>query len=873
MKKAITLFSMMLATGITGYASVLHQTDSVEIREKIEELGLSPRTVSQINDFMQQQRAEAPEAELPGTVEMRYKRVATAPKDGCFYGIGDPRNYYKSDGLTDAECAECEKNGGRVKTSQSYVWGLTKGADKLIWGSINNYFCTRAFDKIGGMEGGMPVTATDNSCYVCEFEEAASGDRYSDWHAPRIYSFDMSTNEKTDVTPADDNEALSRTLGLRSAGTIENISFVGGPNLDNKVSIFAYDNSQPVAEFQKSWALGSLPGFPARAPYNMRRWALANGELYFGVEWKDGATKETGGAVLRFRKENKHDLSDPAINDPEHFFEVVGWTRGGVAEMVFMDNHLYVTTWPSCTLCKSPAVNVKLHKVTSADDTRWQELFTYADYDPDLLCGQLGSGGAMAVYKDQIYFGTLNMPMMGVMFAAEMYGIDLSDPQQLITALLATTRGCTLFRYVPTPGEGNGYRIDLLYGESELPAFNLQTKEWEMKSTGMTPLYGKSGFGDIMNNYCWSMNVYNEKLYIGTMDWTGSIYPRLEEMLIGKVENAQQILDLLKLLGYASGQIGFDLLRIDGADQAAKVISRDGLGHQTQYGIRNMINIDGKLYLGTANPYNVHDISGWELIEMTEDAPYKELKVSWTPEDMKYGEAVSEKQLNAKVTTQLGLPVKGTYHYTVMYQSIEDAGRLTPETYNLRMTFEPEDPDTYAACSAKRTLTVAKSMLQVTGDTIEITTDGPLPDNYTYKIEGFVYEDDENVLDKKPTALCEVTEPLQEGNYDVVVSGGESKLYDFNYKNGQLLITLPLAANAALEEQFALYPVPFKDVINIKSPARVLKVSVNNIAGAEMMSIENPDQTLDLSRLPEAVYLLRIETEHGVFVRKVTKTK
>ncbi|MGL4292257.1 MAG: T9SS type A sorting domain-containing protein [Bacteroidales bacterium] len=848
------------------------EIDPMKIHQKAQALDLSENTNILIENLIRKQQINAQERGRMEKASMRYKRVAHAPKDGCFYGVGDPRNYYVATGLTQEQCTECEKTGGRIKTSQSYVWGLTKGADKLLWGSINNYFCTRAFDKIGGMEGGMPVTATDNSCYVCEFEEAASGNRYSDWHAPRIYSYDISSGVKTDVTPIESDEALSRTLGLRSAGSLENISFVGGPNMDNKVSLFAYDNSQPVASFLKSWALAGLPEYPTRSPYNMRRWAVANDELYFGVEWKDYTVNTTGGAILRFKKENKGDLSNPSITDPGHFFEVVGWTRGGVAEMVFMNNHLYVSTWPASTLCKSPEVGGRLAKVSSADDEKWKELFTYADYDPDLLCGMLGSGGAMAVYQDQIYFGTLNMPMMGVMFAAELYGIDLKDTKQMLATLLGTTRGCTLFRYTESDQNEKGYVVELLYGESHLPAYNMQTKQWELTSTGMTPLYGSSGFNNVMNNYCWSMNVYNDKLYIGTMDWTGSIFPRLEEMEQNNPDS-KVIIDFLKTLGYGSKQLGFDLIRIDGPTQAGKVISRNGLNEETQYGIRNMINIDGTLYLGTANPYNVHDISGWELISMTEEAPYKELKIKWEPASMTYGEVLSEKQLNARVTTSLGLPVKGVYNYTINYEPVVDASRLVPANYNLRLDFMPEDQDKFDICSAKRIVNVNKSILNITGDTIMIETTDPLPESYTYKVTGFVYDDDENVLDKKPQTYVELPDPLIPGNFEVTLNGAESKLYDFNYKNGQLIVKLPTAINQEIENKVSIYPIPFRGVITLQSEASVLSVSLTDVAGNQVFHKINPDSSLDLSFLPEAIYIMKIETEHGVFVRKVSKMK
>ncbi|MEG1585667.1 MAG: T9SS type A sorting domain-containing protein [Bacteroidales bacterium] len=802
---------------------------------------------------------------------VRYQRVSKAPKDGCFYGIGNTGNTFNPQGISEEECVECEKNGGRVKTNQSYVWGLTKGSDKLIWGTVNNYFCTRLFDRIGGLESGMPVSPTDNSCYVCEFDQAASGKLDSDWHAPRIYSYDINNKKTTDITPPESDEALSRTLGLRSAGSLGKISFVAGPNMDNKVSLFAYDNSPAIPQFLKSWALASLPGFPDRVPYNMRRWSVAKDELYFGVEWKNPKDKTSGGAVLRWKKEKTDDLKNPALNDPSEFFEVVGWTRGGVAEMVTMNNRLYVTTWPSSTLCKSPEITGdKLEPVKDINDTKWQEMFSYSDYDPDLVCGMIGSGGGMAVYKGQIYFGTLNMPLMGAMFAAMQYGIDMKDPKSMLGAVLGTSRGCALFRYTETDESEKGYKIELLYGEEELPAYDMASKSWIKKSTGMTPLYGKSGFNNIMNNYCWSMNVYDDKLYIGTMDWTSSIYPRLEDMLKDN-EQGKQILSLIRMLGILSHQIGFDLYRIDGPDQKAKVITRNGLGEETQYGIRNMINLDGKLYLGTANPYNVHEISGWELIEVTEKAPQNAVDLIWDPMPMKYGELLTDDQLNAKVLNKAGEEIPGSYTYTLMYQPVEDIQQLRPGTYNLRVSFMPENKDLYPELTTKKDLIIDKSVLDVNGDTLFMDVTDDIPATYSYKMKGFVFDDTEDVLIQKPTAKASVPTDKTPGSYEIMIQGGQSDYYDFNYRNGLLVIKVPTNLDANVEKAFSLYPIPFKNEIHIEAESAVKRVVITTMTGSEIYRIDNPGTTLNLSKLPSAVYIMSVETENGTIVRKVSK--
>lgn len=824
------------------------------------------------------------------SMQIRYERVSRAPKDGCFFGIGNPENSYSTTELTTEECTACESKGGRVKTNQSYVWGLTRGNDKVIWGTINNYFCLRAFEQFGSSAmDGMPQPPTDNSCYVCEFEEAASHDKFSDWQPPRFYNYDVKTKVTTDITPDIDNIPLQATQGIRSAGTLGNISFLGGPckkgyekqlfSLEEKpqestpmpsaISFFAYDNSKPVAEFIGSWLMESLPGFEDRMPFNIRRWTVANDELYFGVQWMSKTINGvTGGAILRWKKEAGIDQSKNIAD----LFEVVGWTKGGVSEIVFHNNHLYATTWPSCTLCKSPDVNDKLPKVTDVNDKPWDILFSYSQYDPDPVVGNTGLGGAMTVYQGQIYFGTLHMPILPMLMAAQYYGIDMEDEQKMLEMLIATFRSATLFRYTEGEQFENGYNIELLYGEEELPAYDMNSKKWVNTSTGFTPLFGKSGFGNIMNNYCWSMDVHNDKLYIGTMDWGESIGSRLDEMLADQ-SFGPILIAFIRELAKKTEAFGFDFLRMESPNEAAKMISSNGLGIETQYGIRNMTHLGDYLYLGTANPYNVHEHSGWELIEVSEGTPRQEVILTWEPANLNYGELPNENQLNAQVTNTQEEPIPGVYEYTVMYKPVENIDRLNSGTYNLRLKFTPDNKDEYPEVTAKKDLLINKAVLEVLGDTIKMEADEELPTEYTYKMKGFVFDDDESDLTEKPTATADVPVDKQPGSYQIVVQGGKSDNYDFNYKNGLLVIQVPTNLEQGVENAFAIYPIPFKNEILIESKTPIRQVVVNDMTGAEVFRIANPDSKLNLSHLSAGIYVMSIETENGTIVRKVTKAE
>jgi hypothetical protein len=125
---------------------------------------------------------------------------------------------------------------------------------------------------------------------------------------------------------------------------------------------------------------------------------------------------------------------------------------------------------------------------------------------------------------------------------------------------------------------------------------------------GATPLYGGAGYGNFFNTYTWSMEVYNNQLYVGTFDWS----------YVAHVNMPQD----LPPITLPNETYGADLFRFDSTRKPAKAISYYGVGNYLNYGIRNMLVANGKLYLGSANPMNLETTAGepnggWEVIELS----------------------------------------------------------------------------------------------------------------------------------------------------------------------------------------------------------------------------------------------------------------
>ncbi len=133
----------------------------------------------------------------------------------------------------------------------------------------------------------------------------------------------------------------------------------------------------------------------------------------------------------------------------------------------------------------------------------------------------------------------------------------------------------------------------------------------------------------------WAMEVYEDQLYVGTMDWSYLIFRDMigtlpEEMPFSCNQFPDIDCDLLTLAYEEFATLfdpiyfyGSNLFRFSDSCTFAVPESLAGLGNYTNYGIRNMVASCGGLYAGTANPMNLltdptDDIpeGGWELIRL-----------------------------------------------------------------------------------------------------------------------------------------------------------------------------------------------------------------------------------------------------------------
>ncbi len=536
-------------------------------------------------------------------------RLAKAPADECFHGIGDENNEYVPDGI---DCTECYDEEGEPKVNQAYVWGLAKADDYLWFGTAPNVHCL----VIGGYLGATYPMATDS--FACEFGSGPYSPplpgMIGDWRPPRIYVYDIILGDLIDKTPNDN--LLQQTVGIRSAGSNNGVVFFGGPNMSYSsggINLFAFNTET-----------GEYLGSQTFTDYNnIRKWAVVQNVLYTAVGADDG------GRVLRWTG----NVSDPFQ------FEEVGVLDSSGAELAEHEGRLFVSTWPGggeltpgsfsvAGLFMSP--EIPTGGLTAANALYWVKVWEASDYEPDPVTAATYGGGALASYDGYLYWGTMHVPMLSTVAHFGVYGSP-EGPEDLLKSMIGTYRSISIFRGADF--DGGDPEVELLYGMPALPAYS-PIYGWSMvpNNMGEFPKYGPSGFGNPFNNYTWTMDVFDDQLFVGTMDWSylmfGDIDLTLPEELpfsceafapldCESVNNAYQLFvehfDPTKLFGA-------DLFRFKNSYSAAVPESMSGLGNYSSYGIRTMASGDA-MFLGMANPMNLMACplddspeGGWELV-------------------------------------------------------------------------------------------------------------------------------------------------------------------------------------------------------------------------------------------------------------------
>lgn len=538
-------------------------------------------------------------------VSFTKKLLAKAEIDECYNGVGKPF-------IPGPVCSAGEK----PKANQNYLWGLAKSGDDIWIATGSNILCL--MDATTAFAAGFDLPPLESDLRVCEYNqgrylsymgEDVGSNIFSDFRPPRIYTYNLVTRQLVDkgaqITDPELKNLLDTTYGFRSAVVFHNLVFIGGPS----------GNSVGVHLFVFDAASGTLIAAKRLTEKyrSVRRWAVLNDALYTAVSTADG------GRVLRWTG---------SADDP-FSFEEVGVLDNHGAEIVAHNGRLYVGTWPNADqagnlpgLWMSPAVPAG--GLTAGDADGWKKVWQSDQYEPDPIMANIFGMGAMASYRGKLYWGTMHAPVNAALNAVYHHNIGIFG---IPAAISASWRTASIFR---GSNFENGGEVELLYGEAQLPVYVPSDTggRWENRPNNMGGVAGKfgaSGFDNVFNNYIWTMAVYKDQLFVGTLDnsylWGDRnklTRERQNNSLIGPERMGA------KRPVARKAEFGADLWRFPSDTQAAVLFTRDGLGNFTNYGFRTMISDESGLYVGTANPANIaqddsgNPIGGWELIRVVQ---------------------------------------------------------------------------------------------------------------------------------------------------------------------------------------------------------------------------------------------------------------
>ena len=575
----------------------------------------------------------------------QFSRLAKAQPDECF----DPGNpdasfdafmqNYLTNPNKDLDVSTCNK---QLKTNQAYVWGLTSWGHDLWYGTVANTLCMAA--------GSMGAPAFSMSTVECQGIYVHA----SDARPPRIFLYDTKALQQIDMTQqvisksADDMKNLLATGGLRSAGSLGDVVFLGGigqrPKDGNVQNLNPSNWESGITLFAFNGRTRTYIGSTFNSDYtNIRQWLVTNNNLYVGVagpSYNEIGFGSSHGYIL-------HWIGTTA--DPFKF-EVVGDLNADPAYLARYQDRIYVTTWGGdgnvgadsaygTELYMSPA----LSKLSTKTAGKWSVVWKYSNYEvePSAAMG----GGAVEAHDGWLYWTTMVPPGMQAGYFDALYGNTAPNDY----GFLGSYRPTVMFRgkFLDTTKP----QIQMLYGNALLPKYvqtgsltgcgTSTTCEWKLVPNamgGIPGMYGHAGYNNPFNSYTWWMRQYNGELFIGTFDWTYL----LTETLFDVVNNHAKLpefdlgmpsISLHDAITIPQGVIdaarqfeGADLLRIHSSNNPAYIVSLNGVGNFSNYGIRNMMQLGSELYIGTANPFNLlnpqvnqnyqNQLGGWELLHL-----------------------------------------------------------------------------------------------------------------------------------------------------------------------------------------------------------------------------------------------------------------
>lgn len=84
--------------------------------------------------------------------------------------------------------------------------------------------------------------------------------------------------------------------------------------------------------------------------------------------------------------------------------------------------------------------------------------------------------------------------------------------------------------------------------------------------------------------------------------------------------------------------------------------------------------------------------------------------------------------------------------------------------------------------------------------------------------------------------------------------------------------TIPTAVSNLFEKgEISLYPNPAHHYLTIKSDLNIEYITIYNLTGSEVINANNTTDKIDVSQLPQGIYIVKLKTEKGYYQQKLLK--
>ncbi len=246
---------------------------------------------------------------------------------------------------------------------------------------------------------------------------------------------------------------------------------------------------------------------------------------------------------------------------------------------------------------------------------------------------------------------------------------------------------------------------------------------------------------------------------------------------------------------------------------------------------------------GEADNYTFEYVSGkLTVIE------YVKPEIAWTIDvkSIDYGTPIDSTILNATSN------IEGTFKYSVAIGDILNAG-----INKLTATFIPAFGGESVTDTVELYVNKVALSVKVADATINQGEEMPA---FNLSYEGFVAGETAASLTTAPVATCNAN-TNEAGTYEIVVSGGESANYDFNYVNGTLTVKAKddTTAIAETEVQLMAYPNPTNGMFVVETNSSVEYIYVYNAVGKLVATEMNTGTTrFNLTNEPEGTYFVKV---------------